>query len=164
MAKDRNYRRFINSARWQHTRNAYLLDHPLCECCSTEETPVIARCVHHKTPAETARSVREMETLMFATNNLQALCYDCHKQIHYEERSHTKEVVKERERTRVERMIESLTQVRTERAVMSPKVTCTDPKNHSRINQDVLIPMQTSIRSKNFNPSGICGEEIRMPD
>lgn len=81
----------MNSVRWRKLRNTYLGDHPLCERCLQEGRVVSARCVHHLTPIETAHSELGMEQLAFAESNLQALCFQCHADVHASEHSHTKE-------------------------------------------------------------------------
>lgn len=55
---------------WQKLRNAYIMDHPLCERCSRPEHPVLAVDVHHKT-AVMAGGTNDWD-------NLEALCRSCH--------------------------------------------------------------------------------------
>ena len=73
MSKDANYRKLIGSPRWRALRNAYLSEHPQCEECLSRGLYRAANCVHHIIPCETARSVKEMELLMFSASNLRAL-------------------------------------------------------------------------------------------
>jgi len=101
MSKDVTYRKHIQSKRWRDLRNVYIREHPRCSECGR-----MAQCVHHITPCETAQTEERMLQLMFNPYNLQALCYDCHAKIHKAERSHTKEIVKERAEERNKRFID----------------------------------------------------------
>ncbi len=103
MSKDANYRKMIGGARWRVLRNAYLAEHPQCEDCLSHGIHKAANCVHHIVPCETARSVRDMETLMYSATNLRALCLDCHAAIHAAERSHSKEAHQARQADALER-------------------------------------------------------------
>ena len=103
MSKDANYRKLIGSMRWRALRNAYLSEHPQCEECLSHGIYRAANCVHHIIPCETARSVKEMELLMFSASNLLALCLQCHSEIHAAERSHSKEAHEARQADALQR-------------------------------------------------------------
>lgn len=109
MSKDKTYRRLITSERWRIVRNAYLSEHPACEVCAHLTPPRYraAQCVHHRTECETARTEQEMEQLMFAPANLQALCYECHAEIHRTRRSHSPAAVRQRRAQALERWKEA---------------------------------------------------------
>lgn len=72
------YKYVYNTSRWRRLRLTYLVKHPICEICQKE----IAVEVHHKQKLSTAKSIDEMKALGFNSNNLMALCADCHKDIH----------------------------------------------------------------------------------
>lgn len=54
------------------------------------------------TPIESGVSDADMERLAYDVNNLQALCYDCHKQIHMNMRPCGKSIHRQREADRLE--------------------------------------------------------------
>lgn len=54
------------------------------------------------TPIESGVSDADMERLAYDVNNLQALCYDCHKQIHMSMRPCGKSIHRQREADRLE--------------------------------------------------------------
>ena len=84
--------RIYNSRKWKKMRERKLEANPLCELCLQRDgRAVAARCVHHKTPIETARTFADMEVLAFNWDNLQALCYDCHSAVHKALRSRSRE-------------------------------------------------------------------------
>jgi 5-methylcytosine-specific restriction protein A len=62
--------------------------------------------VHHIVPVETQHSVPDMERMMYNVSNLEPLCHDCHVRRHKELRSKSKDVIKERERVKLERFRE----------------------------------------------------------
>lgn len=91
MSKDENYRRMIQSQRWVKLRKEKLKMNPLCQDCLESGIYTPAREIHHVTPCETARSVRQMEELMFNLGNLRSLCHDCHVLTHKKLASHSKD-------------------------------------------------------------------------
>ena len=103
MSKDANYKKLIGSPRWRALRNAYMSEHPQCEECLSRGIYRAANCVHHIIPCETARSVKEMELLMFSASNLRALCLQCHSELHASERSHSKEAHEARQADALQR-------------------------------------------------------------
>lgn len=98
----KTYIRLMNSREWRNLRNSYLQAHPLCEGCQDRGYVTAARCVHHKVPVESGRSDRECEELAFRWSNLQALCFQCHADIHKAERSHSREAHRARAAARLE--------------------------------------------------------------
>ena len=82
MAKDKDYRQLINTARWRKLRARILTANPLCERCKEEGRITPATEVHHRTPVESALSRLGKEQLMFDPHNLLALCHDCHVKEH----------------------------------------------------------------------------------
>lgn len=91
MSKDANYRRMIQSVRWMRLRKEKLKVNPLCQDCLKEGIYTPAREVHHVVPCESARSVSQMEDLMFSFGNLRSLCHDCHVITHKKLASHSKD-------------------------------------------------------------------------
>ena len=79
-SKDTNYKKLIQSKRWQAVRNAYIKAHPTCECCGKLATEV-----HHIVPLNKFRNdPLKMEMMAFDEENLQALCRECHRKKHVE--------------------------------------------------------------------------------
>ena len=97
MAHSKQYVKLMNSVRWQRLRLEWMNEHPLCQECRAKGLVVAARCVHHITPIESAKTDRGMEMLAFSTTNLMSLCFRCHGEIHKAERSHSKEAHKQRQ-------------------------------------------------------------------
>jgi 5-methylcytosine-specific restriction protein A len=106
MAKDANYIKLINTARWRRLRLKKLQAQPLCECCNNKGKITPATEVHHVTPVESVTGVNQMEDLMFDYNNLMSLCHKCHSDIHTEMFTHTKESVKKANERRTQRFID----------------------------------------------------------
>lgn len=79
---DANYRRIINSKRWQRVRAEKLRRQPLCEDCLDAGRAVTATEVHHVVPLSRGGSYGEMERLAFDPANLRSLCRDCHAAAH----------------------------------------------------------------------------------
>jgi 5-methylcytosine-specific restriction protein A len=61
---------------WKKVRAAFLAAHPLCEMCAAEGRLTPATLVHHK--------VRLTDGGTGETENLQALCAECHSRLHAE--------------------------------------------------------------------------------
>lgn len=79
--------KLYNNKRWKQLRNAYLMEHPLCEEClkeqkitaSTKENPLH---VHHiQSPFNETNELKKWE-LLLDYNNLQTLCDKCHQKKH----------------------------------------------------------------------------------
>ena len=73
---------FYKGKRWQECRRAYLQAHPLCERCLAKvpEEIVPAKYVHHLTELN-AENVNDAR-IAYGFDNLQALCFDCHEELH----------------------------------------------------------------------------------
>ena len=78
------YNNVYNTARWRKLRQAYLMQHPLCELCEKEGKVKEATEVHHITPISNANDELSMKDLGFNHDNLMALCEECHHKIHNE--------------------------------------------------------------------------------
>lgn len=108
MAKDHNYIKLINTARWKALRLKKLQANPLCECDECKELERIkpATAVHHITPVESVTTIDNMEQLMYDYDNLMSVHHTCHTRIHAEMFSHTKENVQRANRRRTKRFID----------------------------------------------------------
>ena len=109
-AKDKQA--IYNSREWHELRALKLHVTPTCERCRQLGIKAgvpngwirAACCVHHIVPIETATTREEMRRLAICgLDGLMSLCKECHAAIHKENRSHTKEAIKEREQQRHER-------------------------------------------------------------
>lgn len=105
MAHSKLYIRLMNSKEWRDLRNAKLEANPLCERCQQRGKVVAACCVHHLTEVESGRTEQECRDLCYRWSNLQALCLECHREIHIAARTWTKDNHLDRERQRLERWI-----------------------------------------------------------
>ena len=73
--------RFYGSDAWHTCRDAYLASRLyLCERCSTQYNPVVAKIVHHRTYL-TPVNIND-PYITFDWANLEALCQDCHNKEH----------------------------------------------------------------------------------
>lgn len=74
--------KFYKSSEWKKTRNAYLQAFPLCENCllksPAEYNP--SKYVHHIVELN-ADNVND-PTIALSFNNLKALCFNCHEEMH----------------------------------------------------------------------------------
>ena len=105
MSRSKAYQHLLNDKRWKQLRMQYLQTHPLCERCKANSHYRSAIDVHHRTPVESAKSAEEMRRLAYDWKNLQALCPQCHAEVHAEMRSHSKEAHQQREADRLQQWI-----------------------------------------------------------
>lgn len=77
----KKYRKPYNNL-WTILRNSYLMEHPLCEKCLLDNKIVAAEEVHHIKPILKGENELEQREIMLDSNNLMALCRDCHKKMH----------------------------------------------------------------------------------
>jgi len=94
MSRNPIYVRNINSKRWKELRHKKLIRNPVCELCAEKGISRSATEVHHVIPVESTSDELQMKSLMFNEHNLMSLCHECHKGIHHEMLSHTKENIK----------------------------------------------------------------------
>jgi 5-methylcytosine-specific restriction protein A len=59
---------------WKRIRNAYAVEHPLCEKCLSENKYIKTADIHHKIPLSKGGTHNR--------SNLIALCKECHARIH----------------------------------------------------------------------------------
>lgn len=102
------YIKLMNSREWREARAEAITRQPLCVMCLRKGYYTPARCVHHIIPIESAHSDRECRRLAFAQDNLMPLCFQCHADIHRDERQTTREQHQQREDERVERWAERM--------------------------------------------------------
>lgn len=84
MSKDANYKRMIQSVKWVKLRREKIKLNPLCQDCLLSGIYTPAQEVHHVVPCESAKTIKQMEELMFNIGNLRSLCHDCHVITHNE--------------------------------------------------------------------------------
>lgn len=85
------YKSLLTSWRWRKLRHEKLSGTIFCERCVEQgkEVPNLATDVHHVIPVMSAAPDKaRMKSLCFDPHNLQALCADCHKQVHNEMKMH----------------------------------------------------------------------------
>lgn len=81
MSKKTKATGFYNSKAWQETRNSYKRSKGgLCERCIEKGIIKPADIVHHKVPL-TEDNIQDL-SLSLGWNNLQALCNQCHREVH----------------------------------------------------------------------------------
>lgn len=78
--KEKNLRKCYNS--YRNIRDAYIIEHPLCEMCLEEGKTTPVSEVHHKTPILTGKDDLEMLNLATDPDNLIGLCQYHHHLIH----------------------------------------------------------------------------------
>ena len=69
-----------NNTEWRRLRETYIREHALCEICLSKGKVVPAEDVHHKQSPFQNGEVNN--NLLLDYNNLQALCKECHGNIH----------------------------------------------------------------------------------
>ena len=76
--------KIYNSTQWKKLRNAYYMEHPLCEMCLAENVlhPVATSEIHHKIPISTGKDEWSMKALCYDPDNLMALCEYHHHLVH----------------------------------------------------------------------------------
>ena len=106
MSRNKDYQRLLNTKKWKELRAWKLQQNPLCEMCQAEGYVRAAVDVHHIIPVESAHTLQEMEQLCYdIKGNTMSLCIPCHVKVHKEERSHTKEAHKQRQKDNLARWI-----------------------------------------------------------
>lgn len=80
----KDYRKLINSTRWQRVRAEVLARRPLCADCGERGIVRSAREVHHIIPLESVTDAARMASLAYDPLNLVGLCRECHLRRHAE--------------------------------------------------------------------------------
>lgn len=101
-----DYKKLIQSQKWVKLRAKKVSENPLCEVCLLSDITTPTQEVHHIKPIETAPDKKTMELLCFDYNNLQSLCRNCHKTIHIELKSYTKEETQKRNKEKTNSFID----------------------------------------------------------
>lgn len=99
------YKKLITSQKWVKLRAEKVANNPLCERCLLDDITTPAEEVHHIHPVESAPDRHTMLLLCFDYNNLQSLCSKCHKAVHVELRSYTKEERQKRNKEKTDNFV-----------------------------------------------------------
>lgn len=99
------YKKLIQSQRWVKLRALKVANNPLCEMCLLDDITTPTQEVHHIRPVESAPDRHTMMLLCFDYNNLQSLCSKCHKAVHVELKSYTKEETQKRNKERTDNFV-----------------------------------------------------------
>ena len=105
MAKVKDYKRMIHTARWLRLRRDKLSDFPMCERCEEEGRVTPDTEVHHIKPVEDGLSYADKERLMFDYHNLRSLCHECHVKTHTEMGRSGKEQAKRQASAKLRRFV-----------------------------------------------------------
>lgn len=82
--RDSKWQPFYQSKTWRLLRASWLMDHPLCERCLSQNCVTPAEEVHHIQPFSWAPTTDEQWRLFKDESNLMSLCSKCHHDIHKE--------------------------------------------------------------------------------
>ena len=103
MAHSKLYVKLMNSREWRALRIQKLRANPLCERCLAEfGRAVPARVVHHVKPIEATKDEGESRRRAFDFDNLQSLCFECHRAIHVADGYHKADTMRDRQAERME--------------------------------------------------------------
>ena len=74
-------KKFYDTKKWKKLRKSYLAEHPVCERCAAAGFVSVAEHVHHKIEL-TEENVKD-PNITLNPDNLEALCFDCHRREHH---------------------------------------------------------------------------------
>lgn len=74
--------KFYTSLKWRKLRKQYLYEHPICERCAAIGIAAVAKHVHHI--IELTESNYKDPNISLNPDNLEALCFDCHRKEHHD--------------------------------------------------------------------------------
>lgn len=78
--------KYYNTTEWRKLRETYIKAHPVCEECLNKGRVTPATSVHHKnSPFKNGNCNK---SLFLDYNNLEAVCHECHSEIHNREQGH----------------------------------------------------------------------------
>lgn len=78
--------KYYNTTEWRKLRETYIKAHPVCEECLNKGRVTPATSVHHKiSPFKNGNCNK---SLFLDYNNLEAVCHECHSEIHNKEQGH----------------------------------------------------------------------------
>lgn len=101
MGRNKDYRKLINTRKWQKLRHQALIKtNYLCAVCLENDITTPATEVHHIAPVETGANLLHMKQLCYDPNNLLPVCRECHKNEHIKLNSYTKNEVQKRNEAR----------------------------------------------------------------
>lgn len=101
MGRSKEYRKLINTRKWQKLRlQALSKTNYLCAVCLKNDITTPATEVHHIVPIESGVTNEHMKTLCYDSNNLLPVCKECHKKEHIKLNSYTKSEVQKRNEAR----------------------------------------------------------------
>lgn len=104
MSRSKDYQRLLNDKRWREVKAiVWERANGLCEQCMAEGYVTAGVDCHHVIPVESARNPQDMEQLCYDPTNIRLLCIPCHKRIHHDLRSQTREGHQRTEQARLER-------------------------------------------------------------
>ena len=106
MARDEQYIKLINTQRWRRLRFKHLQSNPLCERCKNQDRVTAASEVHHIIPIESQTSSKDMEQVAYNPLNLMSVCRECHRAIHTEMRSNSKDNIKAANKRKAKRFVD----------------------------------------------------------
>ena len=75
-------KKFYDTKKWKRLRKSYLFTHPTCERCEAAGLISVAEHVHHKIEL-TEENVND-PNITLNPDNLEALCFDCHRKEHHD--------------------------------------------------------------------------------
>ena len=96
LKRSAEYKKLIQSRRWNLLRNEKLSKNAICENCLTNGLIAPATEVHHIIPIATGINSQHKKSLAYDSKNLQALCHKCHVQAHIKLNSKAKKTIQER--------------------------------------------------------------------
>ena len=79
---DNQSAKFYSSKAWRLLRSSYYATHPLCERCLLNNKTTPTTEIHHIKPFLSGRDENEQWQLLLDERNLQAVCSECHDEIH----------------------------------------------------------------------------------
>lgn len=71
-----------NTSTWRKLRLQYLSENPLCEECKKHGKLTLAIDVHHMYEISNGSTTEERKIIGYDTQNLMAVCSECHHKIH----------------------------------------------------------------------------------
>lgn len=71
-----------STSKWRKLRDAYLIDHPLCEMCLEANKITPTEDIHHIISFVGISDPLRRNEIAFDYNNLKALCKVCHQKVH----------------------------------------------------------------------------------
>ena len=103
MAHSKLYVKLMNSREWKALRIRKLQANPLCERCLAEYGRAVpAQVIHHVKPIEATNSEAKARARVFDFDNLQSLCFECHRAIHVADGYHKADTMRQRQAERME--------------------------------------------------------------